>query len=138
MKSHKNTIYYMVYVMIYNHLKINSVNLLYLIINKINVYIEENNNGDKYLTLGPTDESKEILRKYDKMWSKIKDLIRLITTNSDDYDVKYMKIKFDSNDDLALKKTLELPNMTIVVRSVLHEVNKYYPQVFLNESLYKL
>ena len=49
-----------------------------------------------------------------------------------------MKIKFDSNDDLALKKTLELPNMTIVVRSVLHEVNKYYPQVFLNESLYKL
>ena len=128
----------MVYVMIYNHLKINSVNLLYLIINKINVYIEENNNGDKYLTLGPTDESKEILRKYDKMWSKIKDLIRLITTNSDDYDVKYMKIKFDSNDDLALKKTLELPNMTIVVRSVLHEVNKYYPQVFLNESLYKL
>ena len=128
----------MVYVMIYNHLKINSVNLLYLIINKINVYIEENNNGDKYLTLGPTDESKEILRKYDKMWSKIKDLIRLITTNSDDYDLKYMKIKFDSNDDLALKKTLELPNMTIVVRSVLHEVNKYYPQVFLNESLYKL
>ena len=128
----------MVYVMIYNHLKINSVNLLYLIINKINVYIKENNNGDKYLTLGPTDESKEILRKYDKMCSKIKDLIRLITTNSDDYDVKYMKIKFDSNDDLALKKTLELPNMTIVVRSVLHEVNKYYPQVFLNESLYKL
>ena len=128
----------MVYVMIYNHLKINSVNLLYLIINKINVYIKENNNEDKHLTLGPTDESKEILRKYDKMCSKIKDLIRLITTNSDDYDVKYMKIKFDSNDDLALKKTLELPNMTIVVRSVLHEVNKYYPQVFLNESLYKL
>ena len=46
-----------------------------------------------------------------------------------------MKIKFNSNDDL---KTLKLRNMIIIVRSVLHEGNKYYLQVFLNEWLYNL
>ena len=40
------------------YLKINSVNPLYLIINKVNGYFEENN-GNKYLTVVPTDESKE-------------------------------------------------------------------------------
>ena len=28
--------------------------------------------------------------------------------------------------------------MTIIVRAVFHENNKYYPQVFLGESLYKI
>ena len=31
----------------------------------------------------------------------MKDLIRLLTKNSDNYDEKYMKIKFNSEDDLS-------------------------------------
>ena len=46
-----------------------------------------------------------------------------------------MKIKFSSDDDLPLKKTLDLCNMVIVVRAVFHEDNKYYLQ---DECLYKL
>ena len=34
----------------------------------------------------------------------MRDLIRSITKNSDDYDEKCMKIKFSSDDELALKK----------------------------------
>ena len=49
-----------------------------------------------------------------------------------------MKLKFNSDDDLSLKKTLKLYNMIIVVRSVFHERNKYCPQVFLDECLHKL
>ena len=49
-----------------------------------------------------------------------------------------MKIKFNSDDDLPLNKTLELRKMIIVVRSVFHEGNKCYPHVFLDEYLYKL
>ena len=49
-----------------------------------------------------------------------------------------MKIKVNSDEDLSLNKTLKLRNMVIVVRSVFHEDNKYYPQVFLDECLYKL
>ena len=71
------------------------------------------------------------------MWSKFRDLIRSITKNSDDYDEKYMKIEFDSDDNLALNKTIEIHNVTIVVRAISYENNKYYPQVFLDECLYK-
>ena len=49
-----------------------------------------------------------------------------------------MKIKFNSNDELHLNKTIEIPSMTIVVRAIFYENNKYCPQVFLDECLYKL
>ena len=73
-----------------------------------------------------------------KAWSVIRDLIRSITDNSDKNDEKYIKIKLNLDDDLPLNKTLELRNMIIVVTSVFHEGNKHYPQVFLEECLYKL
>ena len=111
------------------YIKINSVNPLYLIFNKVNGYFEEIN-GNKYLTLVPTNESKEKIKKYEELWSKIRDLIRSITKNSDDYDEKYMKIKFNSDDELPLNKMIEIVSMMIVVRAVFHENDKYYPQVF--------
>ena len=49
-----------------------------------------------------------------------------------------MKIKFNSDDNLPLNKTLKLHNITIIVRSVFKEDGKYYPQVFLDECLYAL
>ena len=119
------------------YIKINSVNPLYLIFSKVNGYFEEIN-GNKYLTLVPTNENKEKIKKYEELWSKIRDLIRSITKNSDDYDEKYMKIKFNSDDELPLNKMIEIPSMIIVVRAVFHENNKYYPQVFIDECLYKL
>ena len=65
------------------------------------------------MILVPTDESKDTLKKYKEMWSKVRDLIRSITNNSEDYDEKYMKIKSNSDDDLRLKKTLELHKMAM-------------------------
>ena len=59
-KSYKNIlIYYTGYVTIKDskYEKVNSVNPLYLIFNKVNGYFEEIN-GNKYLTLVPTNESK--------------------------------------------------------------------------------
>ena len=41
-----------------------------------------------------------------------------------------MKIKFYSGDNLPLNKTVKVPIMTIVVRAVFHENNKYYSQAF--------
>ena len=74
-KSYKNIlIYYIEYAMIKDSksVKINSVNSLYLIINKANKYFEVINEN-KYLTLVPTKESKYKIKKYEKLWSKIKD-----------------------------------------------------------------
>ena len=119
------------------YIRINCVNPLYLIFSKVPLYFEEIN-GKKYLKLFPTNESKEKIKKYEELWSKIRYLIGLITKNSDDYDEKYMKIKFNSDDELPLNKTIETPSMIIVVRAVFHENNKDYPLVFLDECLYKL
>ena len=73
--------------------KISSVNPLYLIFFNVNEYFEQINKN-KYLKLVPILKAKK--QKYEELWSKIRDLIRSITKNLDDYDEKYMKIKFDS------------------------------------------
>ena len=49
-----------------------------------------------------------------------------------------MKIKFNSDNDLLLKKPLKFHLMTITVRSVFEEDGKLYPQVFLDDTLYEL
>ena len=43
-----------------------------------------------------------------------------------------MKIKFNLDDDLPLKKTIEFYNIIVVVMFVLDEANKYYSQLFLD------
>ena len=66
-KSHKNIlIYYIGYVTIKEYIKNYSVIPLYLIFRYVNGYFEEIN-GNKYLTLVPTNESKEKIRKYESV-----------------------------------------------------------------------
>ena len=86
MKSHtKILIYYIGYISLkdFRYVKIHSVNSLYLLIGKVNGHFQEINEN-KNLTVVPTDESKEIMKKYKELWSKIKDLIKPKTNNSDD------------------------------------------------------
>ena len=97
-------------------LKIYSVNPLNFMFGKVSGYFEEINEN-KSLTLVATNECKEKkLKKHEELWSKIRDMIRTMTRNSDIYDKKYMKIKFNSDDNLPLNKTIDLLIMTIVVR----------------------
>ena len=49
--------------------------------------------------------------------SKIIDLIMSITKSSGDYDEKYMKIKFNADEELSLNKTIEVPSIKIVSNS---------------------
>ena len=55
-----------------------------------------------------------------------------------DYESDYMKIKFNSNDNLPLNKHLKFHNMIITIRSVFEKDGKFYPQVFLDDTLYEL
>ena len=41
-----------------------------------------------------------------------------------------MKIRFESDDNLLLNKTVKFHNLAVVVRSVFQECSKYYTQVF--------
>ena len=47
-------------------------------------------------------------------------------------------IKFNSDDELPLNNTIEIPSMIIAVKVVFNENKKFYPEVFLDECLYKL
>ena len=120
------------------YVKINSVNFLYLIIDDV-VGPSEKNNGNRYLILDSTDKNKKVLIKYTKLWDRIKYLIKTIKSSKEgEYRKDFMKIKFNSDDNLPLNKTLKLHNMTIIIRFVFEEDSKYYSRVFLDECLCKL
>ena len=107
-------------------------------IGEVDRYIEENN-GNKYLTFGSTDKNKKVSEKYTSLWDKVKYHIQTLNAyKSGEYDKDYIKIKFNSDDDLPLNKILKLHILTKIVRSVFEEDGKYYPQVFLDECLYEV
>ena len=74
-------------------------------------------------------KAKNKIWKYEEPWIKIRYLIRSIIKNSDNHEQKYMKIKFNSDDELPLNKAIEILTMTLVVSAIFLENNKYYPQV---------
>ena len=118
-------------------MNINSVNPLYLNITHSNGYIEEKG-ANKYLVFDSTDENKELLKKYNDVFNGIRDKIKEINSNDCDYEKDYMKIKFNLDDDLPLHKSLEFHLMTITIRHVIEEDGTFYPQVFLDDTLYEL
>ena len=98
------SIYYIGYVTKKPEYNINSVNPLYLLISELDGFIEEKN-GSKYLNIALTDSNNDVLIKYAKVCSGIKCQIKKINNGSvGEYGKDYMKIKFDSDDNLPLNK----------------------------------
>ena len=114
-----------------------SVNPLYLSINDASRYIEKINEN-KYLIFDSIDENKELLKKYNDVFNGIMGKIKEVSNDECDYEKDYMKIKFNSDDNLPLNKPLNFLNITITIRSVLEEDGKLYPQVFLDDTLYEI
>ena len=100
-------------------------------------YIEEKN-GNKYLVFDSTDENKELLKKYNGFWNGIEDKIKEVRSDEYDYEKDYMKIKFNSDDNLPLNKPLKFHIMTTIIKCVFSECDKFYPQLFLDDTLYEL
>ena len=107
---------------------------MYLIVNHANGYLEEKNEN-KYLIF---DNITDVLKKYKELWNGIKIEIETINGGKEiACDKDFMKIKFNSDDDLSLNKPLKFHAMTIVVRSVFED-GKLYPQNYLDECLHEL
>ena len=125
-----------------------SVNPLYLIILKIDGHTEcnsaecnsiEEKNGSKYLVFNSTDENKEVLKTYRKLWDGIKNEIETISGGKKgEYGKDFMKIKFNRDNNLPLKEPLKLHLLTIIVRCIFEEDGKFYPQLYLGDCLYEL
>ena len=68
----------------------------------------------------------------------IKNKIENINDGKPKYDKGFMKVIFDTDDELPLNKLLNLHMLTIIVRSVFKDEGKFYLQVYLDECLYEL
>ena len=95
---------------------IHSVNPLYLLVNHASGYIEEKN-GNKYLIFDDSvNENKGLLKKYADVWDGIKNEIKAINGGKEnDYGKDYMKIRFNSDDNLLLSKPLKFHAVTIII-----------------------
>ena len=91
-----------------------------------------------YKKIGIYNIRQIIIKKIDDFLNGIRDKIKEVCGDEYDYEKDYMKIKFNSDDDLPLKKQLKFHNMTITIRSVFEEDGKRYPQVSLDDTLYEL
>ena len=117
---------------------VNSVNPLYLMINKIDGFGEEKDDN-KYFIISDIDRNSEILEKYNEVFSGIKDCIEQINgTELGVYDKYFMKTKVDSSDNIPLNKLLSFPAITVIIRNSFEKDGKYYPNIFLDECLYEI
>ena len=101
--------------------------------------ISKKKNERKYLVFDSRNESNKVLKRYNKFWDGIKNEIKTINSGkTSQYDKDFMKIRFNSDDNLPLNKILKLHNMIIIIRCVFQEGTILYPQIYLDECLYQL
>ena len=99
----------------------------------------EEKSENKYLVLDDLNENKGVSKKYEQVWEGIKKEIETINGSEKiEYRKDFLKIRFESNDDLPLSRPVKLHLLTIIIRSVFSEDDKFYPQLFLDDALYEL
>ena len=108
-------------------------NPFYLVIDDLKVYFKVNDNK-KYLTLILKDQRQKIL--YTEIWEKVKELINGDNFKFNNYDKDYGVIRFESDDILPLNSIINIYSMTIIIRSVFQDGNKFYQQVYLSNCMY--
>ena len=84
-----------------------SVNPLYVIIDHASGYTEEKG-VNKYLVFDSRDENKKLLKKYRDVFSGIRNKIKKLNDDECNYEKDYMKIKFNSDDNLPLNKKIKI------------------------------
>ena len=95
---------------------VNSVNPLYLIINR--VY------GVRFLKI---DKGDSFLKKYDQVFAGVKHHIKKNDNTDVNYNSDYEKINFLSDDSLPLDKLIYFPTMTVILRCLFKRNGIFYP-----------
>ena len=67
-----------------------------------------------------------------------KKLKQLMVAKKIEYEKDYKKIRFQSNDDLSLNKTIKILLLAITIRCVISKDGKFYPHFFSDDALYEL
>ena len=127
-------IYYIGYVLEPNY-DYNTINTLYLVINRLIGYIEEiEGSSDKYLVVAKSIRNKNIISYFNMIWRLIENKITsdIFSNKIKDYD----KFRFNSDIYLPLDTLMEFRSLVLNVSCVIEKDNEYYPEIYLNECLY--
>ena len=111
-KSIDSVTYHMKYITMksLDHMNTDTPNSLYLVFENVDGYIIEESNGDKYLIFVSIDKTKKVLKRYTKFYNEIKSQIETINGGEPiEYEKDFMKIRFESDDNLHLGKILSIP-----------------------------
>ena len=114
---------------------INSVNPLYLRIRDLRGKFKKHKDANAWYLIFFGDA--DILRKFANTWKSIRAKIGETADDIVQYDKDYMKIKFESNDNLPTDDTINMHQVTIIISLVFQKGNKLYPQIYLDDCLYK-
>ena len=72
------------------------------------------------------DEKKQVSKKYEEVWDRIRKEIKTINGSKKiEYEKIFKKIRFESNDDLPMNKPMKLLLLTIIIRCVFSEDDKF-------------
>ena len=125
-------IYYIGYGLKFEY-DINSINALHLIVKSLLGRIEKiEESSDRYLVVD--ENNKEVINVFDKFWKRND---KITFGNVDNKIREYNKLRFSSDINLPLDTLIEFYMLTIVINCVIEKGNKYYPEIYLDECLYK-
>ena len=112
-----NDVYHVGYIAKKTQWNVNSVNPLYLMINRIKGHFEEVI-GYKYLVI--SSENGDIMQTFQEVFDGIKEIIKKTNDYGQpkNYDDNYMKIKFNTDGNIPLNEIIYFPTITIIIRSV--------------------
>ena len=111
----------------------NSVNPLYLRIINVNGQFKKGKDDAWYLVISDKDVYKKLVDIFESTKNKITEK----TWDALEYDKDYLKIKFESNNIFPIDKDVNIYTATIIIRAIFAKDGKYYPQLFLDDGLYK-
>ena len=108
--------------------EINRVNPLYLRIKDMKGQLKKGkgNNVWYLIIFGDAD----VLKKIANIWKSIRAKIEENAGGIVQYDKDYMKIKFQSNDNLLTNNIVNMHQVTIIIRNDFAQNGKFYPQLF--------
>ena len=121
-----------------NDMKVHNVRYenggFYLAIYNLRGYFNFSNNLDILTMLfDDINKQKKYGKKYHQVW---KDIFKIINGGHGELKL-HEKIRLYYN-DLPIKQVFKIPSLTVVIKSLIEKMNKFYLELSLNHCLYKL
>ena len=105
----------------------------YLTIDNIKGHFSFGNNMVLLDMIFSNDDQKN---KYHQVWKEIFKIVRPKELGNEELKIHEKIVLFDS--DIPTDKIIKIPSVTIVIKSLLEKNNKFYLELSLNHSPYKL